>query len=325
MQLDGPNSAGAPSSSPDAIDWRRRIIVGGVVGPETIPEWLTQSYGILRRNVMDSAYPCFFGTQAERKGEMFYSYVRGKDISDLPETMSTFAALSVQPAYQKNNIAIFFEPDPVPLTHQDYHAHFWQALQYLHDHDVDSAVLFQPDPSDGAWEFTYASVQMFVVCACPSFRARHSRNLGPGMVLLFQPRSVFIDKVTNRVIGAQARNEVRRRLKEWDDIPAHPDLGFYGEPGNLEWKQYFLPDDNTPNVDKCPFLARRADRLTSEPKNGMISISNIGRKGREPGADGEGVPQADFDCQQRGDRTESRTPTEVASIGNESGKGDGDE
>jgi uncharacterized protein len=86
---------------------------------------------------------------------------------------------------------------------------------------------------------------------------RHSRNLGPGMVLLFQPRSVFVDTITNKVIGREARNQVRKRLETWDEIPAHPDLGFFGDPGNLEWKQYFLDDGNTPADDRCPFLKRQ--------------------------------------------------------------------
>jgi len=239
------------------LDWRQRVILGTEVGPKVLPTWLASSYMTLRESVMDAGYPCYFGTLAERRAEMFYSYVEGKNIETLPETMRTFARLSVQPRYQKNNIAIFFEPDAEPLDHATYHAHFWHALQYLHGHDTDPSVLLQPDPADEAWEFTFASVQMFVVCACPSFRLRRSRNLGPGMVLLFQPRSVFVDKVTNRVIGAQARNEVRRRLTIWDEVSAHPDLGFYGDPGNLEWKQYFLPDDNQPIEGKCPFLTRQ--------------------------------------------------------------------
>jgi len=247
----------APAARAGALDWRLRVIVGDQMGPATLPAWLEQSYATLRESVMDPGYPCYFGTMAERRGEMFYSYVQGKDISMLPATMRMFAQLSVLPQYTKNNIAIFFEPDPAALAHSAYHDQFWRILQYLHEHDDASSALQVPDPSDPSWEFTFATVQMFVVCACPSYQARSSRNLGPGMVLLFQPRSVFVDKVTNRVIGAQARNEVRRRLDIWDELGAHPDLGFYGEPGNLEWKQYFLPDDNTPAVDKCPFLSRK--------------------------------------------------------------------
>ena len=252
QQQSGPadGTAGAVS------DWRQRVILGERVGGLELPSWLQESYSTLRTHVMNPTYPCFFGTMAEKRGEMFYSFVQGKDIAHLPATMAKFGELASQPAYEKNNIAIFFEPDARPLSHTQYHDHFWHILQTLHDHDPHPHADQQPAPDDPKWEFSFAGVEMFVVCACPSFGARHSRNLGPGMVLLFQPRSVFVDKVTNRVIGQQAREEVRRRLLKWDALPAHPDLGFYGDPGNLEWKQYFLPDDNVPAAGRCPFLAR---------------------------------------------------------------------
>ncbi len=206
----------------------------------------------------DDAYPCFFGVQAERRGEMFYAFLPKGEEGALPAIMATFAQLSVLPAYEKNNIAVFFEPDPAPLTHEQYHDWFWRMLQSLHDADTHPNAGHQVDPADPAWEFCYQGVEMFVVCGCPSFAQRHSRNLGPGMVLLFQPRSVFIDKITNKVIGRRAREEVRKRLRKWDELGAHPDLGFYGDPGNLEWKQYFLPDNNIPHAGQCPFHSRGA-------------------------------------------------------------------
>jgi FPC/CPF motif-containing protein YcgG len=280
MQPESLDSA-AREDAPRNGSWRERIILGEQCPPRSVPEWLAGSYETLRGKVMDPAYPCFFGTQAEKRGEMFYSYVTGRDWSMLPATMRTFARLSALPQYQKNNIAIFFEPDREPRGHDAYREDFWRILQGLHDVDPDPAADSQPDPDHADWEFSFAGVQMFVVCACPSFRVRHSRNLGPGMVLLFQPRSVFIDKVTNRVIGLQARTEVRRRLERWDDIGAHPDLGFYGDPDNREWKQYFLPDDNTA-ASRCPFLNRRhaaSDRTATDEEASMQTPVRLKGKG----------------------------------------------
>ncbi|MFP3612691.1 YqcI/YcgG family protein [Paraburkholderia sp. SIMBA_050] len=264
--MEAGNSAIAQADRFEVGDWKSRIIAGRATGAAvSAPAWLDASYATLREQVLDPAYPCFFGTMAERRGEMFYSFVDGRDLRDLPATMQTFAELALQPEYRRNNIAVFFEPDPEPLAHEAYQALFWRILQRLHDVDPDPAADQQPDPMDEAWEFSYAGVQMFVVCACPSFRARHSRNLGPGMVLLFQPRSVFVDTITNKVIGREARNQVRKRLETWDEIPAHPDLGFYGDPGNLEWKQYFLDDANAPIDDRCPFLKRRRQAQQASP------------------------------------------------------------
>lgn len=255
MQLDPPQPQ-ATARRTGASDWRSRVILGDQVGDVVLPAWLSTSYDTLREQVMHPEYPCFFGTIAERRGEMFYSFVNGKDSSTLPATMATFARLASQPEFRRNNIAIFYEPDDQPLSHQAYHDLFWGTLQYLHNVDPDPEADNQPPPSDETWEFGYGGLQMFVVCACPSFGQRHSRNLGPGMVLLFQPRAVFVDTITNKVIGRQAREQVRERLRKWDALGPHPDLGFYGDPGNLEWKQYFLDDTNAPIVDACPFLKR---------------------------------------------------------------------
>ncbi|HEY4296727.1 MAG TPA: YqcI/YcgG family protein, partial [Paraburkholderia sp.] len=263
----------------DVSDWRSRIILGRQVGASTfgraLPDWLPASYERLRVDVMDPGYPCFFGTQAEKRGEMFYSWIDGKDISSLPDTMARFAELAKLPEYEKNNIAIFFEPDAEPLTHAAYRDAFWHTLQYLHDRDPDPAVGRQLDPSHPDWEFSFAGLETFVVCACPSFGARHSRNLGPGMVLLFQPRAVFVDKVTNRAISTQARSEVRRRLNVWDEVPPHADLGYFGDSDNREWKQYFLPDDTTPNFGACPFLRRNPGLMQAAIESNQADIANV--------------------------------------------------
>jgi uncharacterized protein len=253
-----------PSDGFNPGDWKSRIIAGRATGAAANPPaWLDASYDTMCGHVMDPAYPCFFGTMAEKRGEMFYSYVNDQDTRDLPATMQTFAELVSLPQYRKNNIAVFFEPDREPLTHAAYNDWFWSILQHLHDVDPDPHADAQPDPSHEDWEFSFAGVETFVVCACPSFRQRHSRNLGPGMVLLSQPRSVFVDTITNKVIGREARNQVRKRIETWDAIPAHPDLGFYGDPGNLEWKQYFLDDANLPADDRCPFLKRQREKATA--------------------------------------------------------------
>ena len=132
--------------------WTSRIILGDRTGLEELPAWLTPSYLNFRDQVTDSAYPCFFGTQAERNGEMFYSFVAESDLVPLPSTMTTFLAQSAAHAAEKNNFALFFEPDPEPLTHEDYRAAFWRTLQYLHDHDpLPSSDPEALDPSLPAW------------------------------------------------------------------------------------------------------------------------------------------------------------------------------
>jgi uncharacterized protein len=97
---------------------------------------------------------------------------------------------------------------------------------------------------------------MFVVGASPTYQHRRSRNLGPGVVLVFQPRALFIDPATSQPIAASVRQRIHKRMMAYDGMAVHPDIGFYGNVGNREWKQYALPDDNEPEAGVCPFQAR---------------------------------------------------------------------
>jgi len=258
--------------------WRERVIDGEVVAPVEIPSWLSSSYAVFRERVLSPGYPCFFGARAEQNGEMFYAYASPEDVANLPVTMRTFAAYSGEREYRHYNIAVFFEPELHARAHPEYHDLFWKTLAYLEANDEATSATRPPD--DPMWEFSFAGVEMFVVCACPSYTNRSSRNLGPGMVLLFQPRSVFVDKITNRVIGLSSRTEVRRRLQRWDKVPAHPDLGVYGEEDNREWRQYFLPDDNQPVLGQCPLLAH-AQRVGAEKTRGAAQPGRLEQLERE--------------------------------------------
>jgi hypothetical protein len=50
----------------------------------------------------------------------------------------------------------------------------------------------------------------------------------------------------------------------YDGMPVHPDIGFYGDSINREWKQYALPDDNASEKGACPFHPRRDDGVASK-------------------------------------------------------------
>jgi uncharacterized protein len=136
---------------------------------------------------------------------------------------------------------------------------FWEVLQLLHEQDSDSAMDMPPDLP--LWEFSFERHEMFVVGASPTYRIRRSRNLGPGMVLIFQPRSLFIDPETSKPIAMEVRRRIHRRMLAYDGMAVHPDIGFYGDPINREWKQYALPDDNEPETGTCPFHVRTAAKI----------------------------------------------------------------
>jgi FPC/CPF motif-containing protein YcgG len=247
-----------PGGDRDRSEWLTRVILRKCLGIATAPAWLERAYNTFHANVTHAAFPCFFGTNVERRREMFYSFVSEDDIAHLPETMATFIALSRKKENERNNFAVFVEPPKVPLTHEAFRTFCWNLLQHLADRDPSPGHLTQYDPSDPSWEFSFADTAMFVVGCSPTYERRRSRNLGDGIVLLFQPRSVFIDPITKREIAPEARHQIRQRLRNWDGVPHHPDLGVYGDPANLEWKQYFISDDDSPETGICPLRTRSA-------------------------------------------------------------------
>ena len=97
-----PGSAAAVSVPVfDAGDWTSRIISGEALGAAAHPPaWLAASYGALYEQVMHPDYPCYFGTIAERRGEMFYAFVNGQDTRPLAATMAKFAELATLPQYR---------------------------------------------------------------------------------------------------------------------------------------------------------------------------------------------------------------------------------
>jgi FPC/CPF motif-containing protein YcgG len=77
------------------------------------------------------------------------------------------------------------------------------------------------------------------------------------MALIFQPRILFTDPGTGKPLSMQVRRSIHRRMRAYDGFDVHPDIGIYGSPENREWKQYVLPDDNSPTPGTCPLHARR--------------------------------------------------------------------
>lgn len=231
--------------------WKGRVLIHGGLGLETDEPWKIQAYSSYRAKLSDPRYPCFFGQTSDSRGEILYTFVPRNGAWSMLRNVEAFTALIVTAEYSRASLAAFFEPDPGMASHADFTERFWGALQFLRDHDGEKGPA--PDPDHPLWEFAFAGQEMFVVGASPTYRKRQSRNLGAGMVLIFQPRHLFLDPATSQPIAAEVRHRIHKRMLAYDGMPVHPDIGFYGDPANREWKQYALPDDNEPEVGVCPF------------------------------------------------------------------------
>ena len=238
----------------DLAPWTSRVLEQANLGKAPQDSWKTEAYEQYQTRLHTSYYPCFFGQTAEARGEMLYTFVDAHHLDDMVDSMRTFVHLIGTAGYERSSLAAFFKPDSSVHDHAAFVKRFWQILQYLHEHD--RSPVTERTPDDPLWEFSFECCEMFVVGASPTYRLRRSRNLGPGIALIFQPRTLFIDPATSQPIAPAVRQRIHKRMLAYDGMSVHPDIGFYGDSANREWKQYALPDDNEPERGTCPFHAR---------------------------------------------------------------------
>ncbi len=244
--------------STEVSPWTSRVLNNGALGIAPEENWRLQVYQSYKTNLRAADFPCFFGQKAEARGEMLYTFITQRFPQQLVRDMQEFVKLLGTAEYERCSLVAFFEPDPKIRTHAAFVNRFWKLLQMLHIDDSQPA--FERTPDDPLWEFSFEGCEMFVVGSSPTYKKRRSRNLGPGIVIIFQPRRLFIDPATSQPIAAEVRHRIHRRMMAYDGMPVHPDIGFYGQPNNREWKQYALPDDNSPESGSCPLKAARESR-----------------------------------------------------------------
>jgi len=129
---------------------------------------------------------------------------------------------------------------------------FWEQLSKLTAIDeIDWVNDIPRDPEEPLWEFCFHGEKYFMYCATPLHQNRHSRNFKT-LMLAITPRWVLQEFTKKESFAKTIKNQIRKRLTNYDSIPIHPDLNTYGENENFEWRQYFLRDDDT-TISKCPY------------------------------------------------------------------------
>ena len=240
--------------SVEISEWTSRVLDRGILGEPPREDWMLKAYEEYKTKLSASDYPCFFGQTGELRGEMIYTFIAQHALDEMATSMRQFVNLLAVPEYARCSLVAFFEPDQNLSSHSEFVARFWRILQYLHEHD--SQPVTERGPDNPLWEFSFDGCEMFAVGTSPTYRQRRSSNLGPGVVIIFQPRILFIDPSTSQPIAAEVRHRIHKRMLGYDGMPVHPNIGFYGAPTNHEWKQYALPDDNSPETGQCPFHVR---------------------------------------------------------------------
>lgn len=218
--------------------------------------WAAEAFSSFRATLESRTekFPCVFGVKGLREDSLRFAFV--------PEEQPGPAAATLAPALRRfaresrrfgryTSLVAFFRL-PVGLSIDAYETFFWQALEELRGHDTQPWPSSIPtDAEDPRWEFCFEGTPMFVVCGTPAHDRRRSRRTST-FVITFQPRWVFVGLEEDARSGRQARRVIRARLHAFDTVDAFPGLGSYGVPGNREWIQYFLPEDNEVPPGRCP-------------------------------------------------------------------------
>lgn len=135
----------------------------------------------------------------------------------------------------------------------------WQQLQSLHDHDTRDWPSHIPhSPEDSAWSFCFGGTEFFFNVSCPGHSQLRSRNLGKRAVFIVNPRAHFdILASQNDPKGIKIREKIRTRVCNYNNGYVPSELGFYGDAGSLEWKQYQLGEPGALNPLRCPLRIRK--------------------------------------------------------------------
>lgn len=221
------------------------------------------------RMLSDGAlFPCIFGVDAVRKGTLRYSFIPAGEqrAATLADALREFTSIAPSLGI-RTSLVCFFDFDPAIDSLEAYEEHFWSLLAEIRAEDAAQwPDGISEDPGESTWEFSFNSTPLFVVANTPHHHQRRSRY-SEYFTVTFQPRFVFNDLKAGTGTGDRARAVIRRRLNAYDSIAQTPLLGSFGEPGNLEWTQYFLADDNEP-VDTsrgCP-ISHSSTALTGHSR-----------------------------------------------------------
>ncbi|MYL21061.1 hypothetical protein GLW04_14250 [Halobacillus litoralis] len=209
----------------------------------------------------EHAYPCVPGIQGYTNGMLRFGFLEDPRCSSAPKQLAAllkeYGKVSRE-AGRYTSLVVFCDTASLlkdPLTIKDYEQLFWSLLNQTHALDeTDWPGDISQDPEDPSWEFCFDGEPYFAFCATPAHIKRNSRSF-PSMLLAFQPRWVFEDINDSTIYGRRLKNVIRKRLADYDDLPVHPSLKWYGQQDNHEWEQYFLRDDDS-SLPECPFLAK---------------------------------------------------------------------
>ena len=228
--------------------------------PETeAPSWGAASIAALRAKLTD-AFPCIYAATAQLTIALAET---ATDVVDLERIKLGLLAWigRTRDAAPKDAARMVFvvilAPGSQPKPEADYTLETWGILRYLRDHDPWPWPAAVPtNPAHPLWSFCFGGEPIFINASSPAHVRRHSRDLGPGLVLVIQTRAGIDLLVPPGSAGDEIRRHIRARTHAFDDAPALPMFGPSGRVNDRDWKIICLPDDAGPIPVRCPLAPR---------------------------------------------------------------------
>lgn len=215
--------------------------------------WAAAAYAEVREKVLDEAFPCTFGTVAQRRGEILYAFITPDEIREALIAYTDFLRPLEPVVASLTPLAVLMRPLE-GLSEKEYFEYGWSLLQRLHEEDPYPWPERIPrDPDDPKWSYCFGGLPLFVNFKTPLHTKRKSRRTERSFMLLFQSRDGFDVVAGDSVQGRRARELIRTKLAAYDAVSVYPELSHYATAENREWRQYFVPEANAPLARECPF------------------------------------------------------------------------
>lgn len=235
--------------------------IESALAKQILPTWVSDSYSAFVAIINQPEYPCFYASLAERRGMIQYSIALSlKNLDSFKNTLeaidlyfSRVDALAQRGIEDEllSTLVIFLPPASEPLELQEYAEQAWNFLNTLVSIDeVPWPTNIPMNPQEKGWSYVLRGRPIFVNVSTPAHCNRRSRNLGPGMILIINPRDLF-ERVIDRW-GPEPRLNIYERQRQYDNLPPYPPhLASRDESNSGDELLLYLSPDN--NEQKIPF------------------------------------------------------------------------
>jgi FPC/CPF motif-containing protein YcgG len=228
-----------------------------------IPGWGGDVYREFRAAILDRKFPCTFAALGLSEGLYRFAFMPDPRAPGCADELAIVLAeyldwLNTVPTEKEMYAVLIAFCAPLEdIEEERYRTIFENLLREVNRRDPAAWPPHVPKRADDPkFTFCFGGREIFVNANTPSHRWRRSRNLGPSLTLVLQPRDTF-DKIGTRKV----RETIRARVAAFDGMPASPEIGVFGDKQNREYAGYFLSDDNDKaaarmaSPRRCPFMA----------------------------------------------------------------------